>query len=598
MSFIKKVLVSFSFFITFLALGFYGYHLYKYPSDEELSKKINRWRKHYPNELLMRTGDNLKKPNSRINHFLNFPQKKGKGVIRIGTFGDSFTFGSEVHKEASYPYQLQTLLNSYFPSQKIEVLNFGMSGHGFQEQFLLWEKYAKLYKIDYILYGPYGLYPDRDLTFQKNWTYELTDSYFPRDRFILLGKNKINLIALKGFSPEKKYKNYYTLFPSFTALRYDRKPFQLWESYLPFFRGKLTNPFYYSDLPEHIESKKINQTLLNKMKSVYNKKVLLLTSKKSFFENYQDIKTLYNLNLVNLPYSRSLYRVFGHFSSLGNEIIAHIYLYALMGKTKFNLNTLSCKFNRKKDISVNSTENIHLNNVKKIFTGTKNIFLGEIRLNSSEHHWKKEGASFFQAKSENIKSLIGFSDPSINDYGLSPYFPVPFDLSNKSTVFIRFSNGERISLGQIKALDISGKFFNFYSNYANIKSDSDKYGHYYEVYFLKENLTQNLKEKLEQLSNKKTYLLIDDYVLGELLPGTYYEGESSLVLKPHSKNSFLVMGPQHLVQERQLPSKSPLYIHYVMKDDRVLKSLIPDWSCRKEKYTYKLELPNFEPLKK
>ena len=599
MSLIKKSLISLSFFITFLVLGFYGYHLYKYPSDRDLSKHLDYLRKHYPDEFIMKIGSKLKTPGSRINHFLNFSAKKEQGVIRVGTFGDSYTFGTEVHKEASYPFQLQTLLNSYFPSQKIEVLNFGTSGHGFQEQFFLWERYTELYKIDYFLYGPYGFFPDRDLTFQKNWTYKLMDFYFPRNRFILSEKNKVNLIVLKGSSPEEKYKNYYALFPSFTALRYDRKPFQLWESYFPFLRGILTTTlplyFYYSDLPEHIESQKINQILLKKIKSVHKKKILFLTIKKSFFKNYQDIKTLFNLNLFNLVfYDKFLYRICGHFSSLGNEIVSRIYFYALMGKTEFEVNTLNCEFN-KKSAPVHSTENINLNNVKKIFTGTSSLLLGEVRLNSSDHYWRQEGASFSQNKPENIKSFIGFSDSSTNDIGLSPYFPVPLKLSHKNTIFIRFSNGERVSLGQVKKLDMSGKFFNFYLNYTDVKLDEND--RHYEVHFLKEKFPQSLKEKLDLLSNKKTYLLIDDYVLGKLLPGTYHE-EPSLIFKPLAKNSFLMMGPQHLVQEKQLPAKFPLYIHYIMQDDRVFKSLIPDWSCYKEKQTYKLELPNFEPLKK
>lgn len=100
---------------------------------------------------------------------------------------------------------------------------------------------------------------------------------------------------------------------------------------------------------------------------------------------------------------------------------------------------------------------------------------------------------------------------------------------------------------------------------------------------------------MKRFSSEKIHLLIDDYVLGELLSGTYY-GKPSLVLKPYT-DSFLMMGPQHLVQEKQLPSRFPLYMHYIMEDGRVLKSLIPDWSCRKKKLLYKLELPEFEPLK-
>ena len=580
MAVMKNTLIFLIFFITFLGLGFYGYHLYKYPSDADLSKKITHLRKHYPDEFLMKIGCRLKKPESRANHFLKFSQKKEKGTIRTGTFGDSFTFGSEVNKEASYPVQLQMLLNRNFPLQKIEVLNFGMNGQGFQEQFFLWERYAKLYGLDYILYGPRGFYPDRDLTFQRNWTYKHEDFCFPRDRFVLSEENKIRLISLKGSSPEKKYKIYYTLFPSFTALRYDRQPFQLWESYFPFFKGKLTNPFYYSNLTEHVEFQKISQILLNKIKSVYNKNFFLFDYKNNFFKSHQGVKFLY--------------RVFGHSSALGNEITAHIYFNALIGKKNFISNVIDCYFSQETKEFV-TKKKILFNKIKNIFIGTKNISLGEIRLNSSEHHWRKRGA-FSQDNQKNIKSFIGFADFSKNNLGLSPYFPIPFELNDKSTIFIQSSKKETISLGEIKTLDSFWSFFNLYSNYTKIKPDKNY--NYYEVHFFKEKLPSNLKKNLLQNPHKKLYLLVDDYVLGELLPSTYYEGEPSFVLKPRSKNSFLMMGPQHLVQERQLPSQFPLYMHYRMKDGRTLKSLIPEWSCRKEKHTYQLDLPNFEPLKK
>lgn len=192
-----------------------------------------------------------------------------------------------------------------------------------------------------------------------------------------------------------------------------------------------------------------------------------------------------------MPYGRSLYRVFWHFSSLGNEITAYVYFYALMGKTKFYLDTLSCEFNSKGRISFTSTENINLDNVKKIFTGTKNTLLGELRRNSTEHDFKKENGSFFKYKSENIKSLLGFSDPSVNDYGQSPYFPVSFELNSKTKVFIQFSNGKHILPGQIKKLDISGKLFNFYSSYLRTRYTNNSH---YEVCFLKEKLPESLKK--------------------------------------------------------------------------------------------------------
>lgn len=120
----------FVFCLSFLS-GLYFYYLYKYPKFQD-GEHLLKW---YPEKILLKTGSNLPTPEKRIQHFLNFSPLKEKGVIRIGTFGDSFTYGTEVDKKGTYPYLLQQLFDREFPEKKIEVLNFGVTGHGFQEQF-------------------------------------------------------------------------------------------------------------------------------------------------------------------------------------------------------------------------------------------------------------------------------------------------------------------------------------------------------------------------------------------------------------------------------------------------------------------------------
>lgn len=223
--------------------------------------------------------------------------------------------------------------------------------------------------------------------------------------------------------------------------------------------------------------------------------------------------------------------------------------------------------------------------------GTKNTVLGKIKLNISDHHYKTNINSF-KIEENDIKNFLGFSNPPLNDFGLSPYFPFLFKLNEKNRVWIGVSPNKKVLLGIIKPLDIYGKFFNFHADYIRIKSN----GNYFEIHFLAEKILSHLKKSFLNISNQKIYLTIENYMLGELIPDTYHR-EPSFVLNPKIKTSFLMMGPQHLVQEKQLPSKFPLYIHYIMEDGRVLKSLIPEWSCRKEKHKYQLNLPDFKPLR-
>lgn len=182
----KKLCVYFLFFfLLFFITGIYFYAKIKYFAFFGNKDFVL---KNYPEDLILKTGGRLESPKSRFQRFLNFSHKKKKNVIRIGAFGDSYTYGSDVEKQMSYPHQLQNMFDNSLQDKKVEVLNFGVRGHSFQEQFFLYEKYHENYKIDYVLLGPKGFYPDRNVTFRKNW--EFKKLYYPRERFILSSNNE------------------------------------------------------------------------------------------------------------------------------------------------------------------------------------------------------------------------------------------------------------------------------------------------------------------------------------------------------------------------------------------------------------------------
>ena len=529
-------------------------------------------------------------PKDRLQHFLRFQPEK-KSAIRIGAFGDSHTYGDEVTKTNTYPYQLQKLFDEYYPEKKVDILNFGVSGHGFQEQFFLWEQYAKSYQLDYILIGPQGLHSSRDVTFRKKEIFaELAP---PRERFIL-SENNLRLIRFQGTNLKDRYNKYYSFFPSWLALRYDRKPFQVFEKIFPFLRNKISNPLYYKKMPEDEESSQINKILLKRIKSPYDKKIFFFTDYKSIFNSYKSEEALYNLNFIRFKRS-NFYKVFYHESSLGNEITAKIYFNALTGKKEFSMNIINCHFDPPlhtekffdRTITKNTIRKFALADVKSIQMNAGNKNLSSFRRNASNHYWKNSSAIHHIDKK--TKSFIALSN---KDYFLdSPaYFPVPFQLKEGMSVYIQSGPENKIKLGSIKVFDLYKKIFHFYGRY--IKNKLVTYT-YYKPYFFLEKLPFSLKKKLKS----SLELFIEDYKLGSLY---HHPSEKPSVLKfvPSTgyDKSFLMMGPSHYIRNKDLPEKFSLHIQYNFKSGDIVKSPIFNWQCKKEEKQALLNLPNFKYL--
>ncbi|MCZ0933183.1 MAG: SGNH/GDSL hydrolase family protein, partial [Oligoflexia bacterium] len=321
------------FFLVFFLTGFYAYYRYKISKIHPIDYRLYKL---YPKDIILKTGGRLQKPQQRFQHFLNFSTEKKKKVIRIGAFGDSHTYGNEVGKTATYPYYLQTLFDINYPNRSIEVLNFGVGGSGFPEQFFLWEKYAKVYQLDYILLGPGGF---RSI---RNTNFNYFSPQYIKNRFIITEKDSLREVHIKGDSFQERFKNYYSLIPSGTALRYDKRPFKIYEILFPFLKYKIKNPFYYTKMSEHEEAVKINKRLLEEINKVYPRKTLFFLTDKwlynlykpgtsySLSDNYNPSSTnLYNLNQI-IP-AHSFYKKFHHNSSLGNEFTAWFYFNALLG---------------------------------------------------------------------------------------------------------------------------------------------------------------------------------------------------------------------------------------------------------------------------
>jgi len=560
--------------------------LYKYPELNDKSYLLED----YPKDLILRTGTHLSRPEERIQHFKNFLEEKEKNTIRIGTFGDSHTYGSEVEKTESYPYQLQQMFLEKDPQRKIEVLNFGEGGASFQEQFFLWETYRKKYHLDYILIGPKGVYPDRDSTFRMNFDNSLN---YPKHRFILEDNSVkevfINPTEFEEDLLKKRFRNYYSLIPSLKALRYDKKPFQIWEFLFPFLRDKLISPFYYTSLPEWEEIFKINKILLEKIKKEYDKKILLFLKEKKHFRLYKSVKDKYNFNEIHYIVD-NFYTMFSHHSSLGNEYIANFFFNALLGKKSFSFNRIKCFFSPKNKAEKNLPKlDLSLVNRIQVFQGDTLLSV----LNKNIPSLKDN--SYEEDKLKNTKHFISFTN--MNHLLRGPFFPVSFPLKEGQKLYLKLDSKNTIELGKIRNLDSHHKFFIFHADYINNSQIILSYYYGYKNYFKVTNLPSEIKRAVKKQKHSID-LFIEKNKIGSLYPYSYKNDKIFYFLsKKHNKKSFLMMGASSdFVREKNFKEEFSPTMVYTMEDETKIKSLM-SVKCKKVPYKIKLELPHFDPIK-
>lgn len=82
-------------------------------------------------------------PGSAFGHF---PRRKPAGAVRIGCFGDSFTWGDEVADGNDYPALLAALF-SRAGAPHVEVLNFGNTAFGFNQTYVMREDVGRRYEL-------------------------------------------------------------------------------------------------------------------------------------------------------------------------------------------------------------------------------------------------------------------------------------------------------------------------------------------------------------------------------------------------------------------------------------------------------------------
>jgi hypothetical protein len=191
--------------------------------------------------------------------FVNFPVAKPPGVLRIGVFGDSHTYGQEVDETSDYPAQLAGLLEREGVG-RVEVLNFGNTWYGFHQSYILWNEVGRRYGLDIVLIGPTAFWSDRETRFNHSYDWS---PYYLHARYIAEG-DSVRLIDVIGKTHGERFRAYYSFLTPSRYLRFDRgdPPF-LAAALFP--DRTVGNPFYYDHRPEAVEALQIDTALVRRM---------------------------------------------------------------------------------------------------------------------------------------------------------------------------------------------------------------------------------------------------------------------------------------------------------------------------------------------
>ncbi len=181
-------------------------------------------------------------PTGKSSGVCHFPEAKPAGAIRLGCFGDSFTYSFEVEDGLDYP----ALLGKLFEDQgleHVEVLNLGNDWFGFHQAMILLDRLGPRYGLDIAIFGPQSGYQERDTTFSHA---ERDAPGYVHARYVLDGDG-VRLVAPRGgLDTIARFTHYNSFVPHSWALRYDRKPPAFLRALVPeSLRERVVNPFYY-----------------------------------------------------------------------------------------------------------------------------------------------------------------------------------------------------------------------------------------------------------------------------------------------------------------------------------------------------------------
>jgi hypothetical protein len=113
-----------------------------------------------------------------------------EGVVRIASFGDSFTHGAEVGNEDTWQHQLETM------TEGVEVLNFGVNAYGVDQAYLRYRRDAVRYAPHIVLIGFLVENINRSVSVYRPAYYHQTRAVSAKPRFRVDDRGGLELLPL------------------------------------------------------------------------------------------------------------------------------------------------------------------------------------------------------------------------------------------------------------------------------------------------------------------------------------------------------------------------------------------------------------------
>jgi hypothetical protein len=288
-------------------------------------------RKKLPSDLLHSLGAAA---HPREGRFTSFPLRRADGSIRIGAFGDSFTYGEEVGPRLDFPSQLGALFRQA-GFRNVEVLNFGNPWHGFHQSYRLWDQLGRRYGLDVVLLGPATFFPERDVTFDHGLP---STPYYIHGRYILKGGEPIFEDVIGRHDFHDRFLNYFRFLPRWRYLRYDAKAPAFLRALVVAGRD-VANPFYYRN-PVSLEAElgEIDRALLRRLAGEV-KQTVLLSTRPEIVDMARGLAPSLHAELREREQAFPCLR-YMHYSAAGNALIARSYFDLLTGKGATKLTRL------------------------------------------------------------------------------------------------------------------------------------------------------------------------------------------------------------------------------------------------------------------